>query len=82
METPEERRVRIRRLAKERYEARQRDLRDSKNIDTARILDWHDQLQEPLAEELEPDMTIEKGPRGGRYTRAISKDGRPYRRYF
>ena len=26
--------------------------------------------------------TPKKGPRGGRYTEARTKDGRPYRRYF
>jgi hypothetical protein len=29
---------------------------------------------------LKPDREV--GPRGGRYTRGLTKDGRPYRRYF
>jgi hypothetical protein len=28
------------------------------------------------------DRTVYTGPRGGRYTRGDTKDGRPYRRYF
>ena len=28
------------------------------------------------------DQGIEEGPRGGLYTNDVTKDGRPYRRYF
>lgn len=31
---------------------------------------------------LDPDPAVRRGPRGGKYTEAVTKEGRPYRRYF
>jgi len=65
VEFEEERKERLRRLAKERVQ---------------------DLLRKPqdfgVNQGSGSDRTIYSGPRGGRYTRAETKDGRPYRRYF
>ena len=40
---------------------------------------YWDQLGETA---LKPKDDVFTGPRGGRYTEDVTKDGRPYRRYF
>jgi len=57
-----------------------------KGLDEAKAkaeADWDPSMMknEPLPRE-QPSPTPKKGPRGGRYTDGITKDGRRYRRYF
>jgi hypothetical protein len=63
-ETPEERRARLRALAKQRVQ----ELITGKNV--------------PMPGSVDTARQVRTGPRGGRYTEAFTRDGRPYRRYF
>jgi len=64
-ESPEERRERLRAIAKEKVR-KLLSQRQSFGVNTG----------------VGADPATYTGPRGGRYTRAENKDGRPYRRYF
>lgn len=36
----------------------------------------------PMPHSMDTTEQIRMGPRGGRYTEAVTREGRPYRRYF
>jgi len=64
-ESPEERRERLRAIAKEKVREMMAKPQEFGANQGSRV-----------------DRNTYTGPRGGRYTRAETKDGRPYRRYF
>ena len=39
-------------------------------------------LKHVYTNSLDPGPAVKRGPRGGNYTEAVTKEGRPYRRYF
>jgi hypothetical protein len=67
IEPPEQRRERLRAIAKERVRA---------------LIAQPQSFQLSGNQGSGVDRNVYTGPRGGRYTREDTKDGRPYRRYF
>jgi hypothetical protein len=58
-----------------------------KSLDEAQAkasADWDPSMlkNEPLQNPQKSPPIAKRGPRGGRYTEALTDDGRPYRRYF